>query len=118
MWQGSHSMWPEDYMPQGSRYIQAEDCRGLATAFQQKDGSKCCNAASLQTGVNRRASVPVSHVLHLAVVLVSCFCQWARGRVCPVLCIGLYLWCPFLVAGPAKETASRAFQWAACMVYL
>ena len=66
-------MRPEDYMPQ----IQAEDCRGLAAAFRQKDGSKCCNAASLRTGVNRRASVPVSHALHLAVVLVSCALHWA-----------------------------------------
>jgi len=111
-------MRPEDYMPQDSRCIQAEDCRGAAAAFRQKDSSKCRNAANLRTGVNRKASVPVSHALNLAVVLVSCFCQWARGIVCPVLCIGLYLWCPFLVAGPAIETASCAFQWAACMVYL
>jgi len=40
-------------------------------------------------GMNRRAAVPVLHVLHQAVELVSCFCWQADGMVCPVHLIGL-----------------------------
>jgi len=44
---------------------------------------------ALAMGMNRRAAVPVLHALHQAVELVSCFCWWADGMVCPICFIGL-----------------------------
>ena len=116
----SCGMQPEDHMPQGSCYIQAEDCRGAATAFLQKDGSKCCNAANhgsqwkglctsvpcfelgcgvgvLFLSMGQRDSV--SCALHWAISLVSLSCcRASHGNSIPCFPIGCMHGVPLRIA--------------------